>query len=194
MDEIDKQIIELLFREGRMKLVHIGEQLASKKKKGYSHVGVKKRIAKLVESDTLKVQANLNIKKLGLVMGLLLLETKNYDATRAIVEKYSRCPRVLFSFQTTDKYNIIQGILAESIQELEAYINYCSAKNDAGIRSSKAIISTTNFKPNYFPVGFIISHKLDKPPCGSSDCSTCDYFDKEDCTGCPAWVNYRGSY
>ncbi len=194
MDSIDKQIVELLMKNGRMKLVKIGDQLATKKKQGYSHVGVKKRLSKLIENDAIRVQANLNLKHLGLVMGLLMLETQNYETTRAINDKYSECPRILFSFQTSDRYNLVQGVLAESIQELEAYINFCSAKNHEGVRSTKALISTTNFTPSYFPVKFVTSRKLEHPPCGGSECASCDYFHAGDCMGCPAWKGYKGTY
>ena len=71
IDEIDKQIIDLLSKDGRMKLVDIGRQLSGKDKQGYSHVGVKNRITKLVNAGILKIQATLNLNKLRMIIGTL---------------------------------------------------------------------------------------------------------------------------
>ncbi|GAB4306961.1 MAG: Lrp/AsnC family transcriptional regulator [Promethearchaeota archaeon] len=193
LDAIDKQLIELLIEDGRMKLVDLGRRLKTTKKEGYSHVGVKKRLHKLEEEGILKVQANLNLRKLRLVMGLVLLETGSYETLREVMAKYEDCPRILFSFQTSEKFNVVQGILAENIQELEAYINFCSAKNHPGVRSSLVLISTMNFNPVFFPVRFIRNNKLQHPPCGS-DCTSCAFFESKDCAGCPVCACYRGSY
>lgn len=193
-DIVDKQILELLTDNGRMKLVDIGRQLHTKKKNGYSHVGVKKRLSKLKAREAFKIQANVNVKKMGLVFGLLLLETENYDITKDIYQRYRKCPRVVFSFQTSGKFNLVYGVLAETIRELESYLNFCSPKNLSGIRNSRVLISTTNFIPAYLPIRFVRSEKQDKPPCGTSDCAECDFYENGDCTGCPAIKMYRGAY
>ena len=59
MDEIDKQIVNFLGKDGRMKLVDIGASLKTERKEGYSHVGVKKRILKLLEQDLIRIQTAL---------------------------------------------------------------------------------------------------------------------------------------
>ena len=59
MDETDKQIIELLQQDGRMDDVEIARKI------GISHDTVKRRRKKLEDADYIKIQANINPRKLG---------------------------------------------------------------------------------------------------------------------------------
>ncbi|MCX9025593.1 MAG: winged helix-turn-helix transcriptional regulator [Candidatus Methanoperedens sp.] len=59
MDETDKKIIELLQQDGRM------EDLETARKIGISHDTVKRRRKKLEEAGYIKIQANINPRKLG---------------------------------------------------------------------------------------------------------------------------------
>ncbi len=59
MDETDKKIIELLQQDGRMDDVEIA------RKTGISHDTVKRRRKKLEEQGYIKIQANINPRKLG---------------------------------------------------------------------------------------------------------------------------------
>jgi DNA-binding Lrp family transcriptional regulator len=59
MDQTDKKIIELLQKDGRMDDVEIA------RKTGISHDTVKRRRKKLEEEGYIKIQANINPRKLG---------------------------------------------------------------------------------------------------------------------------------
>jgi len=59
MDETDKKIIELLQQDGRM------EDLETARKIGISHDTVKRRRKKLEDAGYIKIQANINPRKLG---------------------------------------------------------------------------------------------------------------------------------
>jgi Lrp/AsnC family transcriptional regulator for asnA, asnC and gidA len=71
MDGTDKQIIELLQRDGRMDDVEIARQI------GISHDTVKRRRNKLEDAGFIKIQANINPRKLGytnvFVLGISLV-------------------------------------------------------------------------------------------------------------------------
>ena len=70
MDETDKKIIELLHQDGRMDDVEIARKI------GISHDTVKRRRNKLEEAGYIKIQANINPRKLGytsvFILGLTL--------------------------------------------------------------------------------------------------------------------------
>ena len=70
MDNTDKQIIELLQQDGRMDDVEIARKI------GISHDTVKRRRNKLEDSGYIRIQANINPRKLGytnvFILGLTL--------------------------------------------------------------------------------------------------------------------------
>jgi len=59
MDETDKKIIELLQQDGRMEDMEIARKI------GVSHDTVKRRRNKLEDAGYIKIQANINPRKLG---------------------------------------------------------------------------------------------------------------------------------
>ncbi|MCZ7405686.1 MAG: AsnC family transcriptional regulator [Candidatus Methanoperedens sp.] len=82
MDETDKKIIELLKQDGRMDDVEIARKI------GISHDTVKRRRKKLEEESYIKIQANINPRKLGykyvFILGITLAPGKDI---RKIAEK-----------------------------------------------------------------------------------------------------------
>jgi DNA-binding Lrp family transcriptional regulator len=70
MDETDKKIIELLQQDGRMEDMEIARKI------GVSHDTVNRRRNKLEEAGYIKIQANINPRKLGytnvFILGLTL--------------------------------------------------------------------------------------------------------------------------
>jgi len=71
MDETDKKIIELLQQEGRLEDVEIARRT------GISHDTVKRRRKKLEDADYIRIQANINPRKLGytnvFILGITLI-------------------------------------------------------------------------------------------------------------------------
>ena len=82
MDETDKKIIELLQQDGRLDDVEIARKI------GISHDTVKRRRKKLEDADYIKIQANINPRKLGytnvFILGITLVPGKD---VRKIAEK-----------------------------------------------------------------------------------------------------------
>ena len=76
LDDIDKQILKELFRNGRTSLTNFDIKMDQKT---MSHTGVKKRITKLEDSGIPHVQGNISISKLNYKAMFILLEMKNYD-------------------------------------------------------------------------------------------------------------------
>ena len=182
LDEINKQILNVLFSNGRESLSSIGEKVFKADQNIMSHAGVKKRISKLELSETLKIQGNININKLNYKACLILLEMKNYDEVKKIINAYSECPRIFLLAQITGQYNIIMGIIGQNIDVLHRYINYCGPTNKEGILHSEILFISNLEAPKYFPLN-LFSKKSQEAKCGNI-CKDCEAFLDGKCDGC----------
>ncbi|MFX1409941.1 MAG: Lrp/AsnC family transcriptional regulator [Promethearchaeota archaeon] len=182
LDNIDKQIINALFNEGRESLISIGEKVFKSDKDIMSHAGVRKRIVKLEDSEILKVQGNININKLYYRACLILLEMKNYEEVKKIIQAYSECPRVFLLAQITGQYNLIMGIVGQSIDVLHRYINYCGPTNKEGILHSDILFISEIIAPRFLPLN-LFGKKSQESKCGNI-CKDCEAFLDGNCDGC----------
>jgi DNA-binding Lrp family transcriptional regulator len=158
IDKLDKEIMAFLYEDGRATLTSLGSKLGpalNNDKEGISHVAVQKRLQKLIENEIIKVQANLNVVQLGYISAIVMIETKEYDAQKRIIERFRLCPRVVFMDLVSGNYNIILRAMAPSLKEMECFLNYCWLKQEEGIRNLEIYISTTNVKPRYSYAGYI---------------------------------------
>ena len=57
---------------------------------------MQKRLQKLVENEIIKIQANTNVVQMGYISAIILIETKEYEAQKRIIERFRLCPRVIF--------------------------------------------------------------------------------------------------
>ncbi|MHA2431022.1 MAG: hypothetical protein ACXACC_08315 [Promethearchaeota archaeon] len=182
LDNIDKQIINILFNNGRENLINIGEKVTKIDQSIMSHTGVKKRIKKLTNLKILKVQGNININELDYKACLILLEMKNYDEVKKIIKAYSECPRVFILAQVTGQYNLIMGISGQNIDVLHRYINHCGPTNKDGILHSEILFVSNLESPEYLPLN-LFSKKSQEVKCGNI-CNECEAFLDGKCDGC----------
>lgn len=190
IDEIDRQIISLLRQDGRMKLVDLGNNLIVKGKEGYSHVGVKNRLMKLIDNDTIRIQSNVNLMKFRAVIGILLLETETNDAAARIIKKYADCPRILFAFRTCGSFDLVFGIVAENIENLEKIMNSRSPRCEPGIRATMSLVSPTMLSPRFIPTRYFSASTSETFPCGLNAISEKGETLGEACPRCPSMLNY----
>ncbi len=108
MDETDKKIIELLQQDGRMDDVEIARKI------GISHDTAKRRRKKLEEASYIKIQANINPRKLGYTnvffLGLTLVPGVD---VRKIAEKLASMKEFFFvSLSLGPTHAIVAACLA----------------------------------------------------------------------------------
>ncbi len=84
-DNIDKQIVNALFKSGRESLTSLKEIIFKKDDETMSHTGISKRIAKLENRGILKVQGNININEVNYKTLFILMEWGNYEEIRNII-------------------------------------------------------------------------------------------------------------
>ena len=182
LDQVDKQILKILFTKGRESLSSISKNIVKKNQEIMSHTGTAKRISKLEDSGILKVQGNISVKGLNYYGAFILMEMSNYDEVKNIIKAYEECPRVFLLAQVTGQYNLILGIIGQSLDVLHRYINNCGPTNKKGILHS-AIIWTSEFLiPKFLPLnlfsGVSKEHKCE------NICKACEAFLSSECGGC----------
>ncbi len=182
IDKIDKQILKLLFNNGRESLTNLEKKVLKSDEKTMSHTGIAKRISKLEDIGILKVQANTNIKKIQYKALFFLIEMENYEERRKIIEAYSECPRVFLLAQVTGQYNLILGIIGQNEKVLQRYINHYGPTNKKGILHSAAIVVSDFILPKFIPLN-LFSNESKEEKCGNI-CKNCEAFLDGKCEGC----------
>lgn len=188
MDDIDRKIVSKLQQDGRTTFEELG------KITGYTSMGVKKRLEKLLEQNVIKVTALLNPKSLKLYAAIVLLEMENPEAIRILLERFKDCPRVIHIFTTLGGYNLIAVVVAEDQDTLESIsMEKCSLRSSQGIRRSEFYpIGDIHYSP-FLAIREHLTHKERTiTPC-KVDCRPCQRYKEARCVGCPATHYYHGT-
>ncbi|MBD3202042.1 MAG: hypothetical protein GF316_18645 [Candidatus Lokiarchaeota archaeon] len=182
LDEIYKQIINILYNYGRESLTSIGEKVHKADKDKMSHTGVNKRLTKLEKLNLLKVQGNVNISKLDYKACYILIELKNFESIKSIIKSYEKCPRVFLLNQVSGRYNLILGIVGQNTEILQRYINHCGPTNKEGILHSDILFVSDFVIPPYIPIN-LFGKESYECNCGNI-CSNCSALLEGNCEGC----------
>ena len=187
MDKIDWKLIMQLRSDGRKTFKELGEAI------GFTSLGAKKRIEKLLKKNLIHISALVNTDALNLRLALILLEIENAETMRKIIDRYSKCPRVINFFTTMGGYNLIALVMAEDQATLESEsMEKCALRSGEGIRRSEFyLIGRVHHYP-FLPLkADALKEKGDVTPCGVQ-CKECPSFQDEKCVGCPTLSYYRG--
>jgi DNA-binding Lrp family transcriptional regulator len=187
LDDVNRKIISQLQVDGRTTFEELGKAI------GYTSMGVKKRVKKLLENDVIKVSALLNIEPLNLCAAIVLLEMEGAEAVQKLLERFRNCPRVVYIFTTLGGYNLIALVVAEDQSTLESIsIEKCSLRSSEGIRRSEFYpVGKVHYSP-YLPLREHLTHKeVTVTPC-NVDCRPCLRYQLEKCVGCPVTTYYKG--
>jgi DNA-binding Lrp family transcriptional regulator len=184
MDEVDKKIVSILQEDGRVSLSSIGKEL------GMSHVAVRKRLENLCKK-LIKVSAGLDAEHLGFRVAIVNAEVETPVRLRQLVDRFSKCPRIVFLTTTTGVYNLMTIMVAEDADTLNAIVEVCSARAQKGIRRSEATIGEAPIIPKCLPIKIVATKKDEDAPCGIN-CGKCSRYQEKKCLGCPATKYYRG--
>jgi DNA-binding Lrp family transcriptional regulator len=188
LDHVDRKIISQLQLDGRATL----EKLA--KDVGFTSMGVKKRLQKLIQQGAIQVSASVNPFFFKLFPAIVLLEMESAEAMQRLLERFKDCPRVIHIFKTIGGYNLIALVIAEDQETLESIsMEKCSLRSSAGIRRSEFYpIGDIYFSP-FIPLREYLTHKeRDIAPC-NVDCRPCSRYMNGKCVGCPTTIHYKGT-
>jgi DNA-binding Lrp family transcriptional regulator len=182
LDNIDKQLINILSQKGRESLTDIKDRVKKPDQEPMSHSGVRKRIKKLEDNAVIKVQGNLSITNLGYQAAIILMEMKNYIEVQNIIDGYKDCPRVFLLAQVTGQYNLILGVIGQNLDVLRRFINYCGPTNKEGILHSAVMFISNLDTPEYLPLR-LFSKISQEHKCGNI-CAQCEAKLNGECKGC----------
>jgi DNA-binding Lrp family transcriptional regulator len=188
MDDVDRKIISQLQLNGRTTLQELS------KSTGFTSMGIKKRLEKLLKNKTIKISALVNPSALRLHPAIVMLEMENAEAMQELLERFEACPRVVQIFKTVGGYNLIAVVIAETQETLESIsMEKCSLRCSKGIRRSEFYpVSDTYFSP-FLQIREDLAHKERKvTPC-NVDCDPCNRYETQKCVGCPTTSHYRGT-
>lgn len=187
MDKIDWKLIRQLRSDGRKTFKELGETI------GFTSLGAKKRIEKLLKKNLIHISALVNMDALDLRLALILLEIESAETMRKIIDRYSKCPRVINFFTTMGGYNLIALVMAEDQATLESEsVEKCALRSGEGIRRSEFYLIGRAHHYPFLPLkADALKEKGDITPCGVQ-CKDCPSFQDEKCVGCPALSYYRG--
>ncbi len=188
MDDVDRKIISHLQTDGRATYEKLAKTI------GYSNMGTKKRVEKLLAKNILKVSALINTNELDLHAAVVLIEIEGAAAMQKLLERFKECPRVVHIFTTMGGYNIIALVVAENRDTLESIsVEKCSLRSSEGIRRSEFYpIGNIHYSP-FLPIREHLARKEKKSTPCKVDCRPCNRYKTEKCVGCPATTYYRGS-
>ncbi len=188
MDDIDKKLIGQLQSNGRATLQDLAKTV------GFTSMGTKKRLERLIKKDIIKVSALINPTALKLHPAIIMLEMESSEAMQELLNRFEECPRVVHIFKTVGGYNLIALVVAETQETLESIsMEKCSLRCSRGIRRSEFYpVSGTYFSP-FLQIRENLAHKENRvTPC-NVECDPCNRYETQKCVGCPTTTYYKGS-
>jgi Lrp/AsnC family transcriptional regulator for asnA, asnC and gidA len=188
MDAIDKKIITHLQENGRITLHELAQSI------GYTSMGTKKRLERLIKNGTIKISALINPTALGLHPAIVMLEMESAQAMQELLDRFEKCPRVIQMFKTVGGYNLIAIVVAETQDTLESIsMEKCSLRCSKGIRRSEFYPVSETYFSTFLQIRENLASKENKvTPC-KVDCNPCSRFEAKKCVGCPSTNQYRGT-
>jgi Lrp/AsnC family transcriptional regulator for asnA, asnC and gidA len=173
--------------DGRKTFKELGEAV------GFTGLGAKKRVKKMLEQGVIRISALVNIEMLNMFSAMILLEVESAEVMRKTLDRYRECPRVINFFTTMGGYNLIALVLAEDQGTLESEsMEKCSLRSGEGIRRSEFYPIGKVHPSTFLPLRtYIQKSEENTTPCGV-DCSGCSALKNQKCLGCPSVSCYKG--
>jgi len=188
LDKVDRKVISQLQKDGRTTFVELAKAI------GFSSMGAKKRLDRLIEKGTLKVSPLLNVERLDLQAAIVLIEIESSKALERLINRFKDCPRVVNIFTALGGYNLIALVVAEDQDTLESIsMEKCSLRSSEGIRRSEFYPIGNLYYSPFLPIREHLTHKeCTTTPC-NVDCRPCNRYKAGKCVGCPTAIYYRGT-
>jgi Lrp/AsnC family leucine-responsive transcriptional regulator len=188
LDDVDRKIISQLQQDGRTTLQDLAKTI------GYTSMGTKKRLEKLLKNGTIKVSALINPDALKLHPAIVMLEMESAEVMQKLLDRFKDCPRVVHIFKTIGGYNLIALVVAETQETLESIsMEKCSLRCSQGIRRSEFYPISDMYFSQFLQIRENLAHKERKmTPC-DVDCDPCSRYEAQKCVGCPTTSNYKGT-
>src|SRR4030042_331108 len=107
LDEVDWKIIRQLQLDGRQTFKELGKSI------GFTGLGARKRVDKLVKHKVMQVSPLINSEALDIHLAMIFLEMESGEAMQGLLDRFSDCPRVGNFYTTLGGYNLVALVMAE---------------------------------------------------------------------------------
>ncbi|MBS7287461.1 MAG: Lrp/AsnC family transcriptional regulator [Candidatus Freyarchaeota archaeon] len=182
LDSIDRKIIAILRENGRSKLVDLSKAI------GFTSMGVKKRVAKIIEKNIVNVTATLNKSVLKFQLAFINVSISP-QFSKEFVTRFEECPKAIALFARKNEVSkMFMLVFGETRGALSGLLDVARAQNGV-VKAELQALDEVYYMP-YLPIR-VEKMLRDAPPCGAS-CNLCAYYQKNDCPGCPVSPDYRG--
>ena len=181
-DKIDLKIIQTLYKNSRQSITNLAKTV------GISRPTTMKRLARMIENNSIDIQTGINIKKLGFRIGCVGLEITGAESRMKVQRFLEKCPRVLITLSPLEKISFSVYFFGEDLETLRSTIYSLSELPDTTI--AYVNYSDPPLHPTTFPIK-LVEQKKHTAPCGRK-CSECISYREELCLGCPAVIEYKG--
>lgn len=142
LDEIDRQIIEILQKEPNLTHTLIA------KKVHRSQPTVGNRIKKLEDIGVLMYNAGVSLKKTDFYCAKVEIKTKNPESVIQIINK---CPHMIYALELSGQNNFEVIIISENLKDLDRIVNF-HFRNDSQIRMIKMEVILDIFNDLILPI------------------------------------------
>lgn len=142
IDKLDKQIIALLQKDGRMAYLEIARQLST------AESTVRRRTERLVKEGFIKIAAVANPFKVGLPIVTLIGVDVDLQAVNAVADRLTAMPEVRYVGYSTGAHDLIIEALFPSNEALHVFLTEKLAKVK-GIRKTETSIQLHIAKRSY---------------------------------------------
>ncbi len=156
---------------------------------GISQPSVGVRLRKLKEKGALSFLIGMNFRKIDLHLVNVELSTRN---SAEILRRFRGCPYFLNGFVVSGRRNLSLFFVGEDLSTIDALVD-AHIRSRSDVEDVEVNVVLASYKNLVFPVRMKIERK-NPPPCGDGNCSSCAYYLKERCLGCPVTGHYRGKF
>lgn len=158
IDDIDCQIINELSLNGRLSLLELSRRVLKSDGDPMSDRGIKNRLTYLIDEGILRVQGNIDVKKLNFFFVFTVIEFKDYDGIKEYYQLRTKCPRLFLIAPITGEYDLIMGLLGRSVGEINNCINNCELINGkSNIKERKVLYADNLIIPRHIPLDVLFT-------------------------------------
>jgi Lrp/AsnC family transcriptional regulator for asnA, asnC and gidA len=143
LDEIDRQIIEALQKDGRVAFAQIAEQL------NVSPGMIRLRYNRLVEQGYLRVVAITNPLRMGFTTMAMIGIRAEGSKLLEVAEKISRLDEVIYQVISSGRFDIFAEVVCRDREDLLRFITEKLSTID-GVRESESFMHLKIVKEVYF--------------------------------------------
>ncbi len=145
IDNIDRQILQILQRDGRTPYTEIANQL------GLSEGTIRSRIARLLQEGVFEFIIQVNPEKLGLGVQASIGLTTKLGKQQHVAEELCKFPEVRFVGAFSGKHDLIIQVVFHDNEELITFVNQRLSQID-GILAADVSLELKQYKDTYFSV------------------------------------------